>query len=641
MCVTSSYIRPVTSVMSLRTVHCMLQLPRHRFSDLVATETLSSLTCRPSRPAITHSHLLPVVQTRSYYYFPVSFEEFKERFIRWMEKAEQRFVKVKLLSRQSRQYRLDQVRGQLHRLPVVDDTQQSWNDWFQKPPKGVAGIPLAHSPLPLPQINGTDQQLSDPEKQGIRAQYLGWKSRRKEQYQGWKSRRKEQYLSWKKRRKEQFLRWKVRRQEQYRGWKQRRQLDWIRSKQIVLHEYSRPEWFDKLGRPLTSKDSIGRYVNPWRSQSTNGLHSVWTILKWRCQRFLRYSSQIGGAGSLIPVLPWNSETSLDEVQGTSPPLPKLDDRILTMTWVGHSTCWIQIQGFTVLTDPIFSVRSSPYQTLPIGVAREKPPSHSINDLVSHAGGVIDFCCITHDHYDHMDRDSVLQLSPFVDRWVVPLGIGSWLVERGGVKEEAIVELEWWQQASFRKTMLRSHNSAKGAANTQDNRLTITCCPASHWSSRTMFDRNHRLWCSFAVESPSYRLFFCGDTGYPDNFPLFRQIADALGPFDLSCIPIGAYEPSDLNKEAHVNPSEAVQIHKDLMSRRSVPIHWGTFALGEEPMHEPPQALLVSMQEQKTLLPPFEVLPHGGTIQLDHAFESANFQSESIVTEAWLQSSVNN
>ena len=91
----------------------------------------------------------------------------------------------------------------------------------------------------------------------------------------------------------------------------------------------------------------------------------------------------------------------------------------------------------------------------------------------------------------------------------------------------------------------------------------------------------------------------------------------------------------------MNPSEAVQIHKDLMSRRSVPIHWGTFALGEEPMHEPPQALLASMQEQKTLLPPFEVLPHGGTIQVNHAFETADLQLESTVTEAWLQSSIKN
>merc|ERR1712100_117021 len=108
-------------------------------------------------------------------------------------------------------------------------------------------------------------------------------------------------------------------------------------------------------------------------------------------------------------------------------------------------------------------------------------------------------------------------------------------------------------------------------------MKITCCPASHWGSRKMRDRNHRLWGSFALSSNDQNLFICGDTGYPD-FPLFRQIGDALGPFDLSAIPIGAYEPADLNKDSHVNPYEAVRVHRDIRSRKSIGIHWGSFRL---------------------------------------------------------------
>lgn len=602
----------------------------------IRLEHALSAVCLPHGQPLHRPHL----QMRSYYYFPVSLEEFKERFLRWIERAEQRLVKVKLLSHKARQLRIHQGRRQFSRF--VGRTQTNWDSWFHQRRKESLPLdePPAHSvlskPLPLPYTDTDDNEFIEPKT--MRARYLGWKSRRKEQYQGWKSRRKEQYQSWKSRRKDQFQSWKIRRQEQYRGWKLRRQLDWIRTKQIVLNEYSRPEWFDEMGRPLTSKDSIGRYVNPWQSQSTNGLHSVGTILKWRWQRFCRGFSQVGGSGSILPKLSWTTPTVTMNTASQPQPLPRVDNGVLSMTWVGHSTCWIQIQGFTMLTDPIFSLRSSPYQALPIGVARETPPSHSIEELVHHSGGMIDFCCVTHDHYDHMDRDSVRQLSPFVHKWIVPIGIGPWLVEKAGVKKESIVELEWWQQRSFSKTTT-GPCQVDGLKNLEETFLTITCCPASHWASRTMFDRNHRLWCSFAVESPLYRLFFCGDTGYPDTFPLFRQIADALGPFDLSCIPIGAYEPSDLNKDAHVNPNEAIQIHKDLMSRHSIGIHWGTFSLGEEPMDEPPMALLASMQSERMELPPFETLPHGGTIFVDHVVTTAESSPGGIHVEPEVVSSI--
>jgi N-acyl-phosphatidylethanolamine-hydrolysing phospholipase D len=186
---------------------------------------------------------------------------------------------------------------------------------------------------------------------------------------------------------------------------------------------------------------------------------------------------------------------------------------------------------------------------------------------------IDLCCVTHDHYDHLDRNSVLQLKDHVDVWITPLAVGDWLVEKCGIDRHRIVQLEWWEQIHLRKKqngveespveivtqrcMENQHGgdgyshriidgteSAKkedidgGGDSYKD--LTITCCPASHWASRTLWDRNRRLWCSFALKTASYNFFACGDTSYPESFPLFRQIGDALGPFDLAALPIGAY-----------------------------------------------------------------------------------------------------
>ncbi len=130
----------------------------------------------------------------------------------------------------------------------------------------------------------------------------------------------------------------------------------------------------------------------------------------------------------------------------------------------------------------------------------------------------------------------------------------------------------------------------------------------------------RLWCSFAFSAMSFKFFVCGDSGYP-SFPLFRQIGDALGPFDLSCIPIGAYDPRELNKDAHCNPEEAVEIHKDLQSKHSVAIHWGSFQLAEELMGAPPQELQIAICAEKerqmlsgSALPVnFSVLGHGETL----------------------------
>lgn len=575
------------------------------------------------------------LQLRHYLYLPVSWAEFKERWQRWVERTEQRFVEVKLITRR-RQMTSRQQSRRFNRF--VSRSQDRWNSWYNKQRQGDLGVhvhvtsPSAHTfNSPSPYTN-----LTQSATRNFQARYNGWKSRQKDQYQGWKTRREEQFQGW-----------KVRRQQQLQRWEQRGQEVWVRTKQVLLKEYSKPDWFDENGRPLTSRDSTGRFVNPWQSQSTNGVHSFETLLRWQIQRVQREMDQFGIIGSLIPKLSWGTPTyAEDEATGSKSPLPQLNKDILSMTWVGHSTCWLQINGFTILTDPIFSLRASPFQSLPVGVSREVSPSHSITELVDHAGGKIDVCCITHDHYDHLDRGSVLALAPFVRKWVVPLGIAIWLVEKCGIPRSSISELEWWEQTAFGKEengdIVTIPEEERNAVATGDmDKLVITCCPASHWASRTMFDRNKRLWCSFAICSPFQRIFFCGDSSYPDSFPLFRQIGDALGPFDLACIPIGAYEPAMLNRAAHVNPAEAVLIHKDIASRQSVAIHWGSFPLSEEMLDEPPKKLKAALDSEANSVAPFDVLEVGRSMELKQStrtppffttyeeIEDAKFESEEI------------
>jgi N-acyl-phosphatidylethanolamine-hydrolysing phospholipase D len=544
-------------------------------------------------------------------------------------------------------------------------------------------------------------------------QYDGWKLRRKEQYDGWKLRRKEQYDGWKTRRRQQYDGWKLRRKEQYQGWKSRRQqlydgwrdqrrekwtvrkhraLEYLNRK-ILLQEYSLPEWFDEYGRPVTSKDSTGRFVNPWQSQSTNGVHSLGTLLRWRWQRLERELRQIGLIGMVMDILPWTTRPpSSSPLAGqTVPPLPNPIYGKLQYTWIGHATGLLHVEkDFTILVDPMFSVRASPYQNSPIGVARDVPPAFTIDELVNQQRinqqqqqqeqrikdeedgekpnltsrndhntnnghhnddylGKFDICCITHDHYDHMDTNSILVLKDHIQLWVVPLGIKEWLSEKCHIDNDSIVELEWWQQIRVRKSnnnnkviIVQEDDGKDTDSHNHDDHhnsqiMTITCCPASHWAGRTMWDRNFRLWCSFAFRSPSFNFFYCGDTGYPEGFPLFHQIGDVLGPFDFCVIPIAAYEPEELNKDAHINPREAVQVHKDLRSRQSVAIHWGSFQLSEEPMDAPPRDLHHAIQEETendpSTLINFSVLNHGETFEVECVMGVSVSTTDAMVTTA--------
>ena len=144
-------------------------------------------------------------------------------------------------------------------------------------------------------------------------------------------------------------------------------------------------------------------------------------------------------------------------------------------------------------------------------------------------------------------------------------------------------------------------------------LEIIAVPVQHWSKRELFSRNKTLWAGWVIIADRFRFFFVGDSGYA---PVFKDIGKRLGPFDLAAIPIGAYEPRWFMRHHHVNPEEALQIHLDIGSKKSVAIHWGTFILTDEPLDEPPVRLEKALVDKNLPKDSFMVVKHGETILLE-------------------------
>jgi N-acyl-phosphatidylethanolamine-hydrolysing phospholipase D len=230
----------------------------------------------------------------------------------------------------------------------------------------------------------------------------------------------------------------------------------------------------------------------------------------------------------------------------------------SITWVGHATLLVRMGGVNFLTDPTWSPRAGP--TRFTGAFRHLDPGLELEDLPP-----IDFVVISHNHYDHLDLPTLRRLAADHPEalFVVPLANGELLRDRG---IEQVVELDWGGSYQIR-----------GA--------TVYCLPAQHWSRRGLRDRGRALWSSWAVTTPNRRFYFAGDTG---EFPGFQAIGEALGPFDLAALPIGAYEPQAMMRPFHLDPEQAVQAAVMLSATRIVGIHYGTFDLSDEPLDEPPQ-----------------------------------------------------
>ncbi|WP_079170794.1 MBL fold metallo-hydrolase [Streptomyces prasinopilosus] len=231
---------------------------------------------------------------------------------------------------------------------------------------------------------------------------------------------------------------------------------------------------------------------------------------------------------------------------------------LRLTWMGHSSVLVEIDGHRVLFDPVWGERCSPF---PFAGPKRLHPA----PLPLAALGPVDVVVISHDHYDHLDLPTVKALAGTDTLFAVPLGVGAHL-EHWGVSADRLRELDWHEA------------TAVGG-------LTLTATPARHFCGRGLRNTQHTLWASWVVAGEEHRVYHSGDTGYFDGF---KDIGAAHGPFDATMIQIGAY--SDLWPDIHMTPQEGTRAHLDLQGGRPggvlLPIHWGTFNLAPHAWAEP-------------------------------------------------------
>lgn len=226
-----------------------------------------------------------------------------------------------------------------------------------------------------------------------------------------------------------------------------------------------------------------------------------------------------------------------------------------ISWLGHATTLIKFKDKFFITDPVLGERVSPVSW--IGPKRFHPlPIKELPELEA--------VIISHDHHDHLDEKSLLQLNARTKKFITPLKVGQYL-ESWGIPKEKIIELDWWQS-------------------TQLGEVVITCTPARHFSGRGLWGWNQTLWSSWVLKHPERRIYFAGDTGM---FEGFKEIGERLGPMDLTLMPMGAYD--ELWSGIHLFPHEAIEAHAMVKGKKIMPVHWGSFDLSrhawDEPMEE--------------------------------------------------------
>ena len=231
--------------------------------------------------------------------------------------------------------------------------------------------------------------------------------------------------------------------------------------------------------------------------------------------------------------------------------------------VGHASVLIQIMGQNILVDPVWSERASPLSCA--GPKRVAPPGIAFDDLPP-----IDVVLISHSHYDHLDAATLDRLrARHQPRIITALGTDAVIAAAApGCRAEAG---DWHDR--FRIT----------------DDVSVTLCPAHHWSARRLRDRRMALWCGFVLEARGQVIYVAGDTGYGDG-AIFRQVRDRFGPPLVAILPIGAYEPRWFMRDQHVDPDEAVRIMLDCGARQALGVHWGTFQLTDEARLAPVAAL---------------------------------------------------
>ena len=313
--------------------------------------------------------------------------------------------------------------------------------------------------------------------------------------------------------------------------------------------------------------------------------------------------------------PWLDWT---DVPYGEPPPKRVDKGALRVTFVNHSTVLIQMDGLNILTDPIWSMRSSPVSW--VGPKRHRPPGIRFEDLPP-----IDVVIINHNHYDHMDVPTLKRLvETYHPRIFVGLGNQAFL-ERHGIKDAH--DMDWWNSVLLSKPPKKSsfdviaseakqsHGIATALSGPRNDffggslsaDVTLTFVPSRHFSGRSFCDRNRTLWGSFVIKGPAGVVYFAGDTGFG---PQFEEIRKRFGPPRLALLPIGAYLPRWFMSPVHLSPEEAVQAHKILGAQTSMAIHFGTFRLGDDGQFEPIEQLFKALDTEGVSPKNFWVLNFG-------------------------------
>lgn len=327
------------------------------------------------------------------------------------------------------------------------------------------------------------------------------------------------------------------------------------------------------GAPESTLNSPNRDEDGFRNLYHFHRPSLTDILRWRWETFI--APAVVQRPERIP------EQAPDFAWLT------LNRQQTSYTWLGHASGLLQLGGLNILIDPIFSERVSPVQWL--GPRRLTPLPATLAQLPR-----IDVVLISHNHFDHLDRDSIdalLAQEGGQPRFVVPLGVDEWLAGRGA---RSVMALDWWQKARV-------------------GQVEFTATPAQHWSKRSLWDTDQTLWAGFAMKTLAQTVWYSGDTGYEQA--LFRDIGKRLGRIDLALLPVGAYEPRWFMRSQHVNPEESVRIFKDVAAKEAIGVHWGAFALANEGVDAPLDDLPAARQKLGVAPEAFRLLPLGGTYRM--------------------------
>ncbi|SEO83875.1 MBL fold metallo-hydrolase [Paenibacillus sp. OV219] len=309
---------------------------------------------------------------------------------------------------------------------------------------------------------------------------------------------------------------------------------------------------------MASKKERGKYINSIPTNMEMGFTSIVSMLR----------DTVRGNPKRNPAQPipfkqaaFTARTEADQPQ---------------VTWFGHSAFLLELEGRRLLFDPMFAKSPSP-----VPIFGGKRYSGSL-PLEPEDFPQLDAIILSHDHYDHLHKGSILKLRQKTNRFIVPLGVGSRL-RSWGIDPAQITEHDWWEELELFQ-------------------LKLTCTPARHFSGRGLLDRNSTLWSSWVIAGERHKVFYSGDSGYG---PHFKEIGERYGPFDLTLMECGQYD--ERWAAIHMMPEETVQAHLDVQGRLLIPVHWGAFTLAFHDWYDPIERAMKAAKERGVTL----AAPHIG------------------------------